>query len=128
MSLDSWNKANPASVLPATRHEANGVDNGEIEPFQLSAILGTPPGLCAYAVWLIHHRKVGLCSTTTMSTTASLKPGNQLWGIYHTDREYARVMGDPLRTVIEAPTKLAAEEAAADSASVNPGHIRSRLK
>ena len=48
-----------------------------------------------------------------MSTTATLKPGNQLWGIYHTDREYARVMGDPLRTVIQAPTKLAAEEAAA---------------
>jgi len=48
-----------------------------------------------------------------MSTTATLKPGNQLWGIYNTDREYARVMGDPLRTVVEAPTKLAAEEAAA---------------
>jgi hypothetical protein len=48
-----------------------------------------------------------------MSTTATLKPGNQLWGIYHTDREYARVMGDPLRTVVEAPTKLAAEETAA---------------
>ena len=48
-----------------------------------------------------------------MSTTATLKPGNRLWGIYHTDREYARVMGDPLRTVVEAPTKLAAEEAAA---------------
>lgn len=38
--------------------------------------------------------------------------GNQLWGIYHTDREYARLMGDPLRTVVEAATKLAAEEAA----------------
>ena len=49
----------------------------------------------------------------SMSTTATLKPGNQLWGIYYTDREYAREMGDPLRTVIEAPTKLAAEEAAA---------------
>lgn len=48
-----------------------------------------------------------------MSTTATLKPGNQLWGIYHTDREYARVMGDPLRTVVEASTKLAAEEEAA---------------
>jgi len=48
-----------------------------------------------------------------MSTTATLKPGNQLWGIYHTDREYAREMGDPLRTVVEAPTKLAAEEEAA---------------
>jgi hypothetical protein len=48
-----------------------------------------------------------------MSTTATPKPGNQLWDIYHTDREYARVMGDPLRTVIEAPTKLAAEEEAA---------------
>lgn len=40
-------------------------------------------------------------------------PGNKLWGIYYTDREYARVMGDPLRTVVEAPTKLAAEEAVA---------------
>jgi hypothetical protein len=48
-----------------------------------------------------------------MSTTATLKPVNQPWGIYHTDREYARVMGHPLLTVIEAPTKLAAEEAAA---------------
>jgi len=49
-----------------------------------------------------------------MSTTATLtaKPGNQLWGIYYTDREYAREVGNPLRTVIEAPTKLAAEEAA----------------
>lgn len=48
-----------------------------------------------------------------MSTTATLKPGSQLWGIYHTDREYARELGDPLRTTIEAPTKIAAEEAAA---------------
>jgi len=48
-----------------------------------------------------------------MSTTETLKPGNRLWGIYHTDREYARVMGDSLRTVVEAPNKLAAEEAAA---------------
>ena len=48
-----------------------------------------------------------------MRTTATLKPSKQLWGIYHTDREYARVMGDPLRAVVEAPTKLAAEEAAA---------------
>ena len=49
-----------------------------------------------------------------MSTNATA-PGekkNQLWGIYYTDREYAREMGDPLRTVVEAPTKLAAEEAA----------------
>ena len=41
------------------------------------------------------------------------KAGNQLWGIYHADREYALEHGDPLRTVIEAPTKLAAEEEAA---------------
>jgi len=47
-----------------------------------------------------------------MSTTATLKPGNQLWGIFFTDREYAREIGDPLRTVVEAPTKIAAEEAA----------------
>lgn len=48
-----------------------------------------------------------------MSTTVTPNPGNKLWGIYHTDREYARMMGDPLRTVVEAPSKLAAEQAAA---------------
>jgi len=48
-----------------------------------------------------------------MSTNVTLKPGSQLWGIYHTDQEYARELGDPLRTTIEAPTKIAAEEAAA---------------
>lgn len=48
-----------------------------------------------------------------MSTTVTPKPGSQLWGIYHTDQEYARELGDPPRTTVEAPTKLAAEEAAA---------------
>jgi hypothetical protein len=47
-----------------------------------------------------------------MSTTATPSPSNQLWGIYYTDREYARLLGDPLRTVIEAATKRAAEKAA----------------
>jgi hypothetical protein len=49
-----------------------------------------------------------------MKTAAILrpKPGDRLWGIYYTDREYARLLGDPLRTVVEAPTKLAAEEIA----------------
>ena len=54
-----------------------------------------------------------ICFTTDMKTNESSSPGNRLWGIYFTDREYAREMGDPLRTVIEAPTKLAAEEQAA---------------
>ena len=48
-----------------------------------------------------------------MNETKVLKSGNQLWGIYHTDREYARELGDPLRTTVEAPTKIAAEETAA---------------
>lgn len=49
-----------------------------------------------------------------MNATATLTPkqGNRLWGIYYTDREYARTQGDPLRTVIEAPTKALAEEVA----------------
>ena len=47
-----------------------------------------------------------------MSTTVTPSPGNQLWGIFFTDREYAREIGDPLRTVVVAPTKIAAEEAA----------------
>ncbi len=54
-----------------------------------------------------------ICFTADMKTNESSSSGNQLWGIYFTDREYAREMGNPLRTVIEAPTKLAAEEEAA---------------
>lgn len=45
-----------------------------------------------------------------MNLTA--KAENKLWGIYHTDREHAQSLGDPLRTTVEAPTKFAAEEAA----------------
>lgn len=48
-----------------------------------------------------------------MSTDTTQQPDNRLWGIYHTDREYARTLSDPLRTTVEAPTKAAAEEAAA---------------
>lgn len=55
-----------------------------------------------------------------MNETATLTPETKLWGIYHTDREYARVMGDPLRTTVEAPTKIAAEEAAARLGFSNP--------
>ncbi|MCI0747354.1 MAG: hypothetical protein L0Y58_18265 [Verrucomicrobia subdivision 3 bacterium] len=47
-----------------------------------------------------------------MSTSTTEKADGQLWGIYYTDREYARLWGDPLRTVIEDPSKSAAEEAA----------------
>ena len=46
-----------------------------------------------------------------MNLTAGTE--NKLWGIYHTDQEYARRIGNPLRTTVEAPTKAAAEEAAA---------------
>jgi hypothetical protein len=49
-----------------------------------------------------------------MSTTVTPNPGKQLWGIYHIDREHARELGDPLRTVVEAPNKLIAEETAAE--------------
>lgn len=71
-------------------------------------------GLSAHFVYHIHLRIPGLCLIVVMSTnsTSPLKPGNLLWGIYHTDREYARVIGDPLRTTVEAPTKAAAEETA----------------
>lgn len=49
---------------------------------------------------------------TNQSVTTSLKPGEQLWGIYYTDREFAREMGDPLLGVVAATTKAAAEEEA----------------
>ena len=54
------------------------------------------------------------------TVTPTLKPSNRLWGIYYTDPEYAREMGDPLRTVVEAPTKLVAEKAAARLGFDNP--------
>jgi hypothetical protein len=49
---------------------------------------------------------------TNQSALPIPKPGEQLWGIYFTDREHARVMGDPLRAVVAAPAKIPAEEAA----------------
>ena len=55
-----------------------------------------------------------------MNTTTALNSDKQLRGIYHTDREYARTLGDPLRTTVEAPTKIAAEEAAAKLGFSNP--------
>ena len=47
-----------------------------------------------------------------MSTSTIEKADGQLWGIYYTDRKYARLLGDPLRTVVEASSKSAAEVAA----------------
>jgi len=47
-----------------------------------------------------------------VSTSTTEKAAGQLWGIYYTDREYARLLGDPLRTVVEASSKSAADEAA----------------
>jgi hypothetical protein len=41
------------------------------------------------------------------------KSGNKLWGIYYADREYAQKISDPPPTVVEARTKLAAEDEAA---------------
>jgi hypothetical protein len=48
-----------------------------------------------------------------MSSTVTPEPAKQFWGVYHTDREYAREMGDPLRSVVEASTKAVTEELAA---------------
>jgi hypothetical protein len=62
-------------------------------------------------------RLAKLASLTGMKTNQfalpRLKPGEQLWGIYFTDREFAREMGDPLLGVVAAPTKIVAEESAA---------------
>ncbi|HZI31815.1 MAG TPA: hypothetical protein VFF11_05710 [Candidatus Binatia bacterium] len=61
---------------------------------------------------------------TNQSRFPTPKPGEQLCGIYFTDREYSREMGDPLRAVVAAPTKISAEEAATrlglDSAWAHP--------
>ena len=48
-----------------------------------------------------------------MKTLQQSENSNHLWGIYHLDREYARELGDPLRTVIRAATKEEAEHQAA---------------
>jgi hypothetical protein len=47
-----------------------------------------------------------------VSTSTTETADEKLWGIYYTDREYARLLGDPLRTVVEASSKSAAEEVA----------------
>jgi hypothetical protein len=47
-----------------------------------------------------------------VKTSTTQSTDRQLWGIYYTDREYARLLGDPLRAVVEASSKSAAEEAA----------------
>lgn len=49
---------------------------------------------------------------TKQFTMPTPKPGELLWGIYYTDREYARVTGDPMLGIVAAPTKSAAEAAA----------------
>ena len=41
-----------------------------------------------------------------LNATVTPKPGHQLWGIYYTDREYAREHGDPLRTIIEETLQM----------------------
>jgi len=48
--------------------------------------------------------------TGCMNSTT--KTENKLWGIYHADQENGRIMNDPLRTTVEAPTKIVAEEIA----------------
>ena len=56
----------------------------------------------------------------------------QLWGIYYADREFVREMGDPLRTVVEACSKLAAENEAArfgfDDAWAHPVTVEQAIK
>ena len=50
-----------------------------------------------------------------MKTGIESNTGTQLWGIYYRDREFARVKGDPLRTIIwciSAQTKEEAEQEA----------------
>lgn len=44
---------------------------------------------------------------------SAAKRRNRLWGIYHSDRDYARQLGNPIRTVVRAPSKIVAEEEAA---------------
>ncbi len=52
-------------------------------------------------------------SLQRIKTNESRSSGNPPWGIYLYRPRRRTGMGDPLRTVIEAPTKLAAEEEAA---------------
>jgi hypothetical protein len=55
------------------------------------------------------------------------KQGEQLWGIYFAHREYALDNFDPLRAVVAAPTKRAAEEAASRLGLNGPGGALVRL-
>jgi hypothetical protein len=63
-----------------------------------------------------------------MSTNVTPKPDSQLWGIYHTDREHARELGDPLHAVIEAPNNSPPRKLPLDLALMFRGRIRSLPK
>ena len=65
-----------------------------------------------------HNARRSFVFNARMSLIAN--NANKLWGIYHTDREYARSLGDPLRTTVEAPTKAEAEEIAVRLGFTNP--------
>jgi hypothetical protein len=75
---------------------------------QRSIFYNTPRSKLCRTRTIIH---AVCCSMVAMNLTATTE--SKMWGIYHTDREYARLLGDPLRTTVEAPTKEAAEDAAA---------------
>ena len=60
-----------------------------------------------------------------MKTPEKAEAAEQVWGIYHLDREYARELGDPLRTVVRAATKEDAEREADDLALGVPGLTQS---
>ena len=47
-----------------------------------------------------------------MKTSDKTEAAEQDWGIYLVDREYARELGDPLRTVVRTPSKEDAEREA----------------
>ena len=56
-----------------------------------------------------------------MRSTGDVKNNNSspskreklLWGIYHANPREARVLSDPLRTIVQATTRIEAEEIAA---------------
>lgn len=53
--------------------------------------------------------------------------GEKLWGIYHADAEYSRQLGEPVRTVVTAVTKTAADEAQRKHVGPNGCHNRAQV-
>jgi hypothetical protein len=70
----------------------------------------------------------GMASCLTAGMDETVTEANKLWGIYHTDREYAPTVDGPLRTIVEDKTTLAARLGVLHARSSRRSEWRGRFR